>query len=208
MRRLTTFALPLALVLLLAACGGGELGDPPEGAGTIPGAAEVTIEDEGAAAPGPFQTTEFEPPIAFNVPAGWRVTEEFGMVQAFRGAGEAQALTFESAGEGDLDQRVEEMRGTPELEASEPQETTIGGYDARMFEAEPGFAMAIEGSEYFALGQGPVRAWVMDVDGTLVMVFAESSVLRTERREADEIVAAFFSEVEQILQTVEFGSAP
>jgi hypothetical protein len=206
MARLSTIVLAFALAPLLVGCGGDD--GAPEGAGTIPGAAEVTIEDEVAGSPGPFQTTEFEPPLAFNVPAGWRVREEFGMVQAFRGAGEAQALTFESLGEGDLNERVEQMRGTPELEAEAVEEMTIGGHDALAFRAEPAFAMPIEGSEYFAIAQGPLRVHVIDVDGTLVAVFAESSVLRTERREAEEVTAAFFSEAEQVVNSIEFGAAP
>jgi hypothetical protein len=205
MTRLTTLLLPLALVVLLAGCGGD---DAPEGAGTIPGAAGVTIEDEVGGAPGPFQTTEFEPPLSINVPAGWRAREEFGMVQAFRGAGEAQAITFESLGEGDLNERVEQMRATAELEAEEPQEVTIGGHDGLMFNAQPAFAISVEGSEYYALGQGPLRVYVVDVDGTLVAIFAESSVLRTERREADEVTAAFFSEADQVVNSIEFGAAP
>jgi hypothetical protein len=200
---------PLVLgALLLAGCGGGD-GDGSAGnGGTIPGAAGVTIEDEVAGSPGPFQSTEFEPPIAFNVPAGWRAQEEFGLIQAFRGAGEGQVLTFETLAEGgDPTQLIEQMRGTPDIEAGEATEAQIGGREALTFEAEPQYATTIEGTEYYALGQGPVRLWLVDVDGTVVAVYAESSVLRTQRREADEVTAAFFNEVNQILGSVEFGSA-
>jgi hypothetical protein len=203
----TTALLALLAALLLAGCGGGGGDGAPDGAGTIPGSAGVTIEDEVAGSPGPFQSTEFDPPIAFNVPAGWRAREEFGQVQALRGAGEAQVVTFESTGEGGTPaQRVETMRATPDLEAGEAKEVEVAGYKGVMFEAQPEFALAIEGSEYYALGQGPVRVWVLDVNGQLVTIYAESSVLRTERREADQVVSEFFSEVDQLLSTLEFGN--
>ena len=202
-----TILLPLALALLTAGCGGGGAGDGAEDAGTIPGAAEVTIAEEGSSGPGPFQSAEFDPPIAFNVPAGWRVQEEFGIIQAFRGAGEAEALTFESLGQGELEQRVEQMRGTPDIEFDQPQNVEIAGHQGRMFQAEPNVATPIEGSEYFVIGRGPLRVWVLDVDGTLVAIFAELSVLRTEQREADEAEDAFFGEVDQMLSSLEFGAA-
>lgn len=205
MTRLTTIVLPLAAAaLLLAGCGGG--GDGGAGdAGTITG---FEFEDEVGGDPGPFESSEFQPPVSFTVPEGWRPREDFGMIQVFRGAGEAQAITFESLGEGDLAQRVEQMRNSPELQPGEAEQTTIGGRDAVTFEAEPTFAIPVEGSQYFALGQGPLRVHVIDVDGMLVGIFTESSVLRTERREAEQVTAEFFSEAQRIVDTVEFGDAP
>jgi len=206
--RLSTLSLLVAAGLLAAGCGGGGTDAGPENGGTIPGSAGVTIEDEVAGSPGPFASTEFEPPISFTVPAGWRVQEEFGLIQAFRGAGEAQVLTFETLAEGgDAQQRIEQMRGTPDIDSGEVEQTTIGGHDAWTFEATPQYATTIEGTEYYALGQGPVRFWLVDVEGTLVAIYAESSVPRTERREADEVIAGFFNEANQIVERIEFGAA-
>jgi hypothetical protein len=201
MTRLTTLLLPLALAVLLVGCGGEDLsslGTTPEAVGTIP--------DELAGTPGPWESTEFDPPISLDVPSGWRLTEDFGMITAFRGAGEAQAVTFETLGEGDLEQRVEQMRATQDLQAGEAEEADIGGREGLTFEAEPLYATTVEGSEYYTLGQGPLRVYVIDVDGTLVAVFAESTILRTERREAEEITAAFFSEADQLINSAEFGA--
>lgn len=205
MTRLTILVLPLgAAALLLAGCGGGGGGDAGD-EGTITG---LTIEDELGGDPGPFESGEFQPPVGFDVPEGWRPREDFGMIQVFRGAGEAQVVTFESLGEGDLAERVEQMRNSPELQAGEAQEVTVGGREAMTFEAEPAFAIPVEGSQYFALGQGPLRVHVVDVDGMLVGIFAESTVLRTERREAEQVTAEFFNEAQRIVDTVEFDDAP
>lgn len=200
--RLAT-ALSLALLLLAAGCGGGG-GDAIEDIATLPGGAE----GEPGETPGPFQSVEFDPPISFQVPAGWRVGEEFGVIQGIRGATERWALTIESAPDGgDAAANVEEIRGTPELEAQEPQPATVAGHEGFTFEAESTGDAPVLGSEYFVVRHSILRVWVIDVDGTLVRVFAEAGTLRKEDRDT-ETDAAFFNEVQQILDSMEFGSAP
>ena len=200
MGRLLTVMVAVAASLLLAGCGGGD-----DAVGTGPGA------DGGpAGVPTTFESTQFEPPVTFQLPGGWRAEDQPEMIQAFSGDNEAYAVTFEATPEGgDVTARVEQMRGTAQLDAQEPQEVTVAGHEALLFEATPQVPVQIEGSEYFALRGSALRVWVVDVEGTLVTIFAEAGELRTERRRDEEATAAFFNQVQTIIESLEFGgSAP
>jgi hypothetical protein len=205
MRSRPPFALAalVAGVLVLAGCGGGDAADEP-----LPGTVPVEGSDQPGASPRPFQTVEFDPPISFQLPAGWRAEEEFGVIQAFRGEGERWVLTIESdpAG-GDAEARVEQMRGSLGLLAEEPEPATVGGHDAQVFEAEADLDTPLDGTEYFVIRYSFLRAWVVDVDGTLVMIFAEAGSLRRDQRD-EEADSAFFNETQQILDSLEFAAAP
>jgi hypothetical protein len=209
MSTLTKTLLLLVVLLLAAGCGGAE-----EGAGpleqtdteipTVPGPIPPTEEGEPATTATPFASTEFEPPVSFQLPAGWRVEEVFGTIQAFRGTDDRYALTLESEEGGDVDATVEAIGQTEFIEIEEPEPATVGGHDGYMITGEANESTIVEGTDYYAIQHGVLRMWILDVEGTAVKIFAEAGSLRMDARD-EEGDAAFFSEVDQILASMEFG---
>jgi hypothetical protein len=197
-------ALLSALALVAAGCGGGggAGGETGEEAGPI-GTVEADPSEQAGTEPQEFESSEFEPPLAFTLPAGWRISEDFG-VQAYRGDTDRWALTFESeADAGTVADNVEAMRGSTDFIAKEPEPATIGGYEGLTFEAEVENNASIDGSMYFGVRHSQMRIWVVDVDGTLVRIFAEAGAQRKDLRDP-EGDAAFFRDVKQILESLEF----
>jgi hypothetical protein len=206
-RMIRLVALLAALGLLLAAgCGGDDGGGGGVGVGTFTGALP---EDPNvpSAEPMSFESKEFQPAISFELPAGWRINEEFGIIQAFRGSDERWALTFESAADGgEVAAKVAMMRQTQFLDAAEPKEVTIAGQKGQMFAADVLESTTIDGTEYFTIQHSLLRTWVIGVERTLVYVFAEAGTVRVNLRD-EEFDRAFFDEVDQILESLEFSPA-
>ncbi len=199
-------SLLVALGLLLTAGCGGDDGGGEVGAGTLTGAVGGD-PNAPSGEPTSFESKEFQPAISFELPAGWRINEEFGIIQAFRGTDERWALTFESATDGGkVAAKVAMMRQTQFLDAAEPKAATVGGKKGQMFAADVLESTTVEGTEYFAIQHSLLRAWVVDVEGTLVHVFAEAGTVRVNLRD-EETDRAFFNDVDKILQSVEFSPA-
>jgi hypothetical protein len=199
-------ALLAALGLLLAAGCGGDGGGGGVGVGTFTGALP---EDPNVPSEEPmqFESKEFQPAISFELPAGWRINEEFGIIQAFRGTDERWALTFESAADGgEVAAKVAMMRQTQFLDAAEPKAATVGGQKGQMFAADVLESTTIDGTEYFAIQHSLLRTWVIGVEGTLVLIFAEAGTLRVNLRD-EETDEAFFDDVGQLLESLEFSPA-
>lgn len=156
---------------------------------------------------------DFVKPVTITMPSDWvssldPTAESLALlIEAPDGVG---AFLSEGA-ETTVDSWVERLISHDNLETTEPVASDVGGapgfwFDARIGNATEGrdcggtICVAIadppgEG-EWFVIRGAPNRVWIVDVDGTAVLITAEASEAGFE-----EFVAAF----EEVLATVEWA---
>jgi hypothetical protein len=200
---IVAFALLVGGLALATACGGGDDGEgdgeavATEEPGTEPPPATTT--EEPSASSKTYASRQFKPGFTVEYPGAWQEpVEAAGTVQFFSGETSQRVLTFSSKLSGStVAQAVSRMRGAPNLQPEPAADETVAGSQGQVFGATvgSGYSTDLPGVEYLVIEGFQIKVWTFDVNGSTVVVIADSPAAESE---------AFLAEVEPLLNSLKF----
>lgn len=134
--------------------------------------------NQGVLFPGRYATTVFQPGFAFELPPGWSSAPAPELESAFAMDRPQAWLVFLALGSDTVEERVAFFRDHDNVSAGEPVSVEIGGFDGVTFDfnvTNNVNLFRVSGGSGEATPEETVRAWIVDVDGTVVTIFFGST---------------------------------
>jgi len=146
--------------------------------------AEIAIPDsaldvvrpwsQGALTPGRYATTVFRAAFSFVLPPRWRSAPATEQQSAFAIERSEAWLVFLTLGDDTVEDRVASLSDQDNVRAGDTEKVEIGGFEGVTFDfnvTETVSLFRVTGGSGEATPEETIRAWVVDVEGTVVTIY-------------------------------------